>query len=172
MKIAVCGAHKVGKTTLIEKLHEALPGYECKLEPYYELQEEGFAFSEVPTRDDYVAMLEFSIEQIVSSGDNIIYDRCPVDLLAYAQAVNDNRNFDIHSLYSQVQDVMNEIDLLVFVPVEKNDLIDCLESELPDLRKEVNDILSGWVNDLNTNLIEVHGSVEERCNLVLEKIAK
>lgn len=52
MKIAILGAHLVGKTTLAEKLHEYLPDYEFYSEPYFELQEMGYAFSEVPTADD------------------------------------------------------------------------------------------------------------------------
>ncbi len=83
MKIAVSGAHRVGKTTLVENLHEALPDYECKAEAYYELQETGFDFPEIPEVEDYVMMLEHSIKQITESDGNIVFDKCPVDMLAY-----------------------------------------------------------------------------------------
>lgn len=171
MRIAVCGAHRVGKTTLAESLHEALPEYEYKAEAYYELEEEGFAFSEIPSRDDYVTMLEHSVKQIPEAGENVIFDRCPLDMLAYIHAVS-NGSFEISSLYQKVQDVMNEIDLLVFVPIEKPDLIDCTDSDLPQLRKEVNDILSDLIWEFNSNTIEVTGSTTERCAQILNRMIK
>ena len=42
MKIAITGAHRVGKTTLAKKLHESFPGCDCYTEPYFEL-EDGYA---------------------------------------------------------------------------------------------------------------------------------
>ena len=76
MKIAVTGAHRTGKTSLVEKLIEALPEYSCKAEAYYELEDKGYFFSEIPSLEDYILQLEYSIEQLTASGDNIIFDRC------------------------------------------------------------------------------------------------
>lgn len=172
MKIAVSGAHRVGKTTLVEKLQEALPEYVSRTEAYYELEETGFVFSEVPVTEDYIMLLEHSIEQISSNEDNVIYDRCPVDMLAYIQAATEFENFNIQSLYQRVQDAMIEIDLLVFVPVEQPDLIGCPESELPELRFKVNEILSEWIWDFNSNAIEVAGSAEARRDQVIKQMTK
>jgi len=58
MKIAVTGSHRTGKTTLVEKLLEALPEYTCKAEAYYELEETGHIFSEIPVLEDYILQLE------------------------------------------------------------------------------------------------------------------
>lgn len=171
MRIAVTGAHKVGKTTLIENLRESLPQYEFITEPYYELEEAGFAFSHPPTPEDYLTMLEHSIEQITASGENVIFDRCPVDLLAYIQAADEFGNIKIQSLYEKVQNAISEIDLLVFVPVEKPDLIVCSSSDMPQLRREVNEILKDSVWDFNINTLEVTGSPSARKDLVLKKIS-
>jgi len=172
MRIAVCGAHKVGKTTLIEKLHEALPEYESKIEAYYELEELGISFSEEPTFENYLVMLEHSTDQITESGDNVIFDRSPLDMLAYIHAVSPYKNFDIQTLYNRVKDVMNEIDLLVFVPIEKPDLIECAKSDLPELRDKVNDILNDWVRDFNSNVIKVKGSPEERREQIVKRMSE
>lgn len=80
MKIAVAGAHRVGKTTLAEKLQEHLPGYTLNTEAYYELEESGYVFSERPDVDDFIKQFEFSIKQITKSGDNTIFDRCAIDI--------------------------------------------------------------------------------------------
>ena len=172
MKIAVSGAHRVGKTTLVDNLQESFPEYECKAEAYFELEETGFEFSEIPVYEDYIILLEHSIEQIETNENNIIFDRCPLDYLAYIQASNDSENLNIQSLYQRVKDVMNEIDLLVFVPVEKPDLIVCPDSELPELRRKVNEILNDWVWDFNSNVMEVTGSPSARREQVIKHMSK
>ncbi|MEO8664705.1 MAG: hypothetical protein ABI462_04340 [Ignavibacteria bacterium] len=61
MRIAITGSHRVGKTSLIEKLHESLPVYLCIEEPYHELEESGYFFSENPSAEDYLTQLDHSI---------------------------------------------------------------------------------------------------------------
>ncbi|MBU8882875.1 ATP-binding protein [Kaistella sp. DKR-2] len=168
MKIAIAGAHRVGKTSLAEKLIESLPEYALIPEPYFELEERGYAFSEVPTLDDYTEQFEYSLKQIAIADENVIYDRCPLDLLAYIEAVNGSEN--IQSYYQKAQNAMIQVDLLVFVPIENPDLIVCPESELPELRDRVNEILSEWVGDFGTETLEVHGSLLERLDQVIGKL--
>jgi len=172
MRIAITGAHKVGKTSLINELRTALPDYEFKAEAYYELEEKGFSFSEVPTCAEYMALLKHSIEQITSSEGNVVFDRCPVDILAYIQAEDELDSADLQSWYNKVKEVMKEIDILVFVPVEKPDLIGCAKSDLPKLRLIVNEILYDWVRDFNLNTIEVTGTLSERKDQVIKQISK
>lgn len=64
MRIAITGAHRVGKTTLAEKLQIALPGYTYVQEPYYHLEERGHAFSNMPCADDFVVQLEHSLKRM------------------------------------------------------------------------------------------------------------
>ena len=172
MKIAVTGAHRTGKSTLVEKLNEALPEYSCKAEAYYELEEKGYFFSEIPTLEDYILQLENSIDQLTTGGDNIIFDRCPIDMLAYIKASQEFENFDIQSLYLKVQKVMTEIDFLIFVPIEDPDVIICQESDLPELRQQVNEILYDWIFDFDVDVLEVSGSLSERRNKVIEYMSK
>lgn len=63
-----------------------------------------------------------------------------------------------------------EIDLFVFVPIEKVDLIVCQESDLPDLRQEVNDILEDWIGYFSNEILEVSGTLEDRKKQILDKI--
>ena len=172
MKIAVTGAHRTGKTTLIEMLSELLPEYIIKAEAYYELEETGHIFSEMPVPEDYLLQLDYSIDKITTPDDNVIFDRCPIDMLAYIQASNEFGNINIQSMYQKVQRSMTEIDLLIFVPIEEPDIIRCAESELPELRKQVNEILNDWVRDFNIDVIEVSGSLLARRNQVIDYISK
>lgn len=156
MKIAITGTHKVGKTTLAEKLYENFPDYEYYLEPYFELEETGYLFPEIPTADDYLAQLEYSIKQVDRSGNNAIFDRCPVDLFAYIQATD--KSLNLQSIFSKVQNIMTELDLLIYIPIETPDIIGCAESELPELRYQVNDILCDLICDFNIETIEIKGN--------------
>ncbi|WP_294965717.1 ATP-binding protein [uncultured Flavobacterium sp.] len=170
MKIAILGAHRVGKTTLAEKLHESFPDYEFYPEPFFELQEMGFDFSEAPTADDYMMQLEHSLKQILRSGRNAIFDRCPIDLLAYAMAVDNTLNFS--SLFNKIQNAIQEINVFVFVPIEEPDRFSCADSDLPDLRNEVNDSIVELIDDFDLEVIEVKGSVSERLNQIQSKLIK
>ncbi len=169
MKIALTGAHRVGKTSLAEKLQEYLPDYDLRKEPYYELEESGYEFSEIPSADDFLKQLEYSIKQISTSADNVIFDRCPIDFLAYIQAIDETRN--IQSIFKKVESIMKGIDLLVFVPVEEPDLILCQDSDLPELRIKVNEILNDWIWDFGIEAIEVKGTLLNRRDQVLGKIS-
>jgi GTPase SAR1 family protein len=170
MKIAITGAHRVGKTTLVEKLQENLADYEFKMEPYYELEELGYEFSERPDTEDFLKQLEYSVKQITTRESNVIFDRSPIDFLAYIRAFDETGN--IQTLYHRIENIiMMEIDLLVFVPVEEPDLIFCQESDLPILRAKVNEILSDWIGDLSIEIIIVKGTLMNRRDQVLNKIS-
>ncbi|KAF2340856.1 AAA family ATPase [Flavobacterium tistrianum] len=170
MRIAILGAHLVGKTTLAEKLYESFPDYEFYPEPYLELQEMGFDFSEEPTADDYVIQLEYSIKQIMRSNRDAIFDRCPIDLLGYALAVDNTLNFS--SVFNKIQNVIKEIDIFVFVPIEEPDRILCPQSDLPELRNEVNEIIRELIDDFDLEVIEVKGNLSERLNQIQNQINK
>ena len=122
--------------------------------------ERGSLFPETPTMADYIYVR--SIRQISASGDNAVFDRCFVDLLAYIQAVS--KSEDIQAFYQKVEDVLSEIDLFIFVPIEEPDRIPC--SELPELRQEVNEILYDLIRDLGIEAIEVSGNISQRLNQI------
>ena len=168
MKIAVMGAHKVGKTTLAEELLEQLPGYTLQTEPYYALEESGYIFSEIPDVDDFIQQFEYSAKQVSESGDNIIFDRCPIDILAYIHAIDASRN--IEPLFETALATTAAIDLFVFVPIEEPDIISCQKSDLPKLRYKVNDILNDWISDLGIKTIEVSGTLQNRKDQVINKM--
>jgi GTPase SAR1 family protein len=166
MKLAIIGAHRVGKTTLAEKLQELLPGYQYQPEPYYALEETGYIFADEPNVEDYRAQFELAITHIYESEQSVIFDRCPIDLLAYIHVVAPN--IDIQDLFENAQQVLSEIDLLVFVPIEQADRIDCTISELPELREEVNEMLMDWIWDLGIEVIEVSGTPSARADQVIK----
>ena len=132
------------------------------------MEEQGYLFSEIPTIDDYIAQFNLAVEQTEVAEENVLFDRCPLDLLAYIHAVSKTRN--ITSLYADMTNALTQIDLLVFVPVENPDLILCEESDLTRLRLQVNDIVQEWIDDLGIKTIEVNGNLASRQRQVLETL--
>ncbi|RXK85753.1 AAA family ATPase [Filimonas effusa] len=168
MKIAIAGAHRVGKTTLAEALAAALPSYTLYMEPYYALEESGYAFSDEPNTDDFIKQFQYSAKQISKAGTDAIFDRCPIDILAYIHAIDDTQN--IQSLFNTAQQIIAGIDLLVFVPIETPDIIACVQSDFPALRTKVNDILYEWLDDFDVKTIEISGALQDRKEQVLKQL--
>lgn len=168
MRIAIFGAHKVGKTTLAEELLENLPGYTLETEPYYQLESSGYEFSEDPNDEDFVEQFNCSVQLISQSGDDVIFDRCMIDILAYLHVLDPHRN--IQSLFEKAQTMISEIDLFVFVPIEEPDPIPANEMDLPKLRRQVNDLLYDWIGDFGIEAITVSGTLSNRKDQVLAAI--
>src|SRR5688500_18057180 len=90
MRVAVSGTHAVGKSTLIADLRYLLPQYVALEEVYHALVEEGQVFAEMPTAESSELQLERSCSMLEEErGRNVIFDRCPVDYLAYLTALNE-----------------------------------------------------------------------------------
>lgn len=168
MRIAIVGAHRVGKSTLAEELLMNLPGYTLETEPYYQLETSGYEFSETPVAEDFIEQFNYSANLFSRSEDNVIFDRCVIDILAYLHVIDPDRNIQL--LYETAQTVIAGIDLFVFVPIEEPDLIPSHQTDLPKLRVRVNDLLYDWIGDFDIQAIEVSGTLSNRRDQVLAKI--
>jgi predicted ATPase len=171
MRIAVSGAHRTGKTTLIEELSRALPAYVVVDEPYHLLEEEGHEFTEMPSLDDFELQLERSIECIRDSGKDQLFDRCPADMLAYLIAHSDSDGVGVEAWLPRVRSAMQRLDLVVFVPVEDPDRVIVSDREESELRRRVDEELRDIVVEdrwgFDVEAIEVTGSSRERARQVL-----
>lgn len=176
MRIAVSGSHRTGKTTLIEALVTALPEYESLEEPYLSMAAEGHGFSHPPSRDDFEAQLDRSIDDLDAGGENVLFDRCPVDLLAYLEVTGGDGERGLGRRLALVRDAMESLDLVAFVPVEAPDRI----AFSPDADEEgtrlvvderLRELLldDGW--DLGVEVVEVRGDPAARARILLERIA-
>jgi predicted ATPase len=175
MKIAVSGAHRTGKTTLIEELSRALPAYVVVDEPYYVLEEEGHEFAEMPSLEDFELQLERSLESMVDSRRDQLFDRCPADILAYLITHRDSDGFDLDLWLPRVRNAMRRLDLIVFVPVESPDRVIVSEPEERTLRRRVDEELRDIVLedrwDFGVEAIEVTGASRDRARQVLAHVA-
>jgi AAA domain len=180
MRVAVSGTHCCGKSTLIDAFLLDHPDFTHEPEPYVVLQEEyGEIFGGEPSLDDFYRQLEFNVDRLrlYSFGDRVIYERSPVDFLAYMMAPNDLRRDResarlVETSLAIVRDAIHLIDLIVFLPLEDDDAarFTVSDSEDPELRKEVDTRLVGILRDDDFNLfsapspviLEARGSTAER----------
>lgn len=175
LRLAVSGAHRTGKSTLVEDLDRSLPGYEVIEEPYVLLEETGHVFRHPPSLEDFELQLNCSIRSILDAPSNAILDRCPADLLAYLALHRDHERFDPDSWMPQVRQAMGLLDLVVFVPVERADRISLDLETRPRWRRAVDEELRALLLDdpwgWGAPTLEVRGDPGERLAQVLKRLA-
>ena len=169
MRIAVSGTHCTGKSTLIDEFLRAHPEFVHEPEPYTVLIEElGEEFSAEPCVDDFQRQLEFNIDRLKQHehGERVIYERCPIDFLAYIECISPGTT----SHFDQVLESMQRLEMIVYLPIENT-----IESdEFPKLRKAVDRRLNaiyneddlGIISATNLVVVEATGPIEKRLRTI------
>ncbi|MCX8567628.1 AAA family ATPase [Aminobacter sp. MET-1] len=177
MRIAVTGTHGSGKTTLIDDFIAAYPGYEHEQEPYWALAQLGTPFADGATSADLEEQLDQSCGMILAStaSPDIVYDRCPLDFIAYLEVVAVQEGFEwtpSGKLLGRIEKALGSLDLVVFLPLSRPDEID-VAIELPRLRSKVDARLKAIIRDDELglledgpNIIELRGTRSERLALL------
>jgi len=174
MRIAISGTHFSGKSTLVEALSEALPQYLSVEEPYNLLQEEGYEFAELPTIEDFELQLERSVENLEECAPDVVFDRCPADILGYILVHHDVESFDFDEWLPRVQAAIKKLDLIVFLSIEAPDRIVLPLSQDAAYRQRVDEklkeIVLGNAFDFEVEILEVTGSPQTRVERVMAYI--
>jgi hypothetical protein len=135
----------VGKTTLVEDLGERLGDHLVVPEPFYELEEEGYHFSSPPSAADYSAQLSRSLLLLGRPGPNIIFDRTPLDYLAYLAVLGSELRREVDA--ATLRSAFASLDLLVVVPLTAETERVLPRAELLHLRTKVNATLLDLLDD-------------------------
>lgn len=138
MRIAISGVHFMGKSTLIEDFIKKYPDYKYKLEPYYQLHDEKtMELSLEPSLDSLLEQLDYSTKQLneLANVPNIIFDRCPIDFIAYAMSIIEKdaialNDSEISERFPEVKEALNNLDLIVFLPITKEHAMEYTEDNL------------------------------------------
>lgn len=178
MRVAVSGTHCCGKSTLIDHFLIAHPAFAHEPEPYTVLQEDyGEIFAAELSADDFYRQLEFNIERLrrYQSNQRVIYERCPLDFLAYLLALNDlhrdkGASLLVERTLDMIQEGLDRLDLIAFLPLEGMSGNGRLDAEDQELRIAVDDRLVGILRNDDFNLFttprpviqEVTGSTAQR----------
>ncbi|HVJ90285.1 MAG TPA: AAA family ATPase [Labilithrix sp.] len=174
MRIAFSGSHRVGKSTLVEHVADALPRYTSVDEPYYLLEEEGYECSEEPSLEDFEAQLERSLVALEEGANNVLFDRCPADILAYLLVHDHRKAFEVDDWLDRARDAMQMLDLIVFVPIEDPDRIALPAHEDGEHRlavhEKLHDILIEDALGFEVEVFTVEGDVRSRVEQVMRRV--
>jgi predicted ATPase len=175
VRIAFTGTHRSGKSTLIERLAERLPRYLGVDEPYCLLEEEGYESASPPSIDDFAAQLDRSIASLQEGDADVLFDRCPVDILAYLLSHEDAASFDADEHQERIAAAMKTLDLIVFVPIESRDRIPVPSHEDHELRLAVHDKIEELLLEAGlahgVEVLQIDGDVSARVQQVMRRVA-
>lgn len=174
MRIAVSGTHFSGKSSLVQALSDVLPQYTVIDEPYHLLVEEGYEFADPPSLEDFELQLERAIENLDEHAPDVIFDRCPADILGYLLSHTDVEAFNLDQWLPRAQAAIKMLDLIVFTPIEEPDRIVLPLSQDAAYRRQVDnklrEMLQENIFDLEVDVLEVSGDLQARVDRVLAHI--
>ena len=174
MRVGVSGAHGTGKTTLVAELCGHLAGHLPVDEPYFLLEEEGYEFGFPPSLDDYRAQLRCSLRVLSSAEPRVVFDRTPLDFLAYLAALG--ASIEGEADPSALRSALASLDLLIVTPVTPETERVLPRPDLPRLRETMNgalldllssDPLEAWGD---VPVIELGGPLDGRLEAVLAAV--
>ncbi len=174
MRVGVSGAHGTGKTTLVQELCGHLAGHLPVDEPYFLLEEEGYEFGFPPSLDDYRAQLRCSLRVLRSAAPRVVFDRTPLDFLAYLAALG--ASVEDEADPSVVRSALARLDLLIVTPVTPQTERVLPRPDLPQLRETMNDALLDLLSSDpleawgDVPVIELGGPLEGRLEAVLAAV--
>jgi nicotinamide riboside kinase len=168
IKIAITGAHSVGKTTLFNYLVEHY-SRNYKVEKISEVARkmirQGFRMSKDIT--DY-GIATYAHEYLSSernaNGDILISDRCLIDLFAY---ITCNNSVKVKSNYVKlIKEIVylakDSYDIYFYIPIEIPFEFDGIRPEDENYRHNVGSTILNILKTMNVNYVEITGSILER----------
>lgn len=120
MRIAFSGTANTGKTTLLKNFLTVWQQYSTPLKTYRDIiTENNFNHSSQTTVETQSKILDFMIDQLqqTSKDDKIVFDRCPLDNLAYSlwAHANNIEGFDkkyIDSVITLTRESLRHLDII------------------------------------------------------------
>lgn len=169
MRVAFAGTHRTGKTTLVEAVAARLPGYEVVDEPYRVLEDEGYETADPPSVEDFERQLRVSLDALAAPRADVLFDRSPLDFVAYLQAIDED--VDVDDWMDELREATAALDLVVVVPIEAPDRIAVPDHEDRRLRRRVDTLVRALLLEdrygLELATVEVTGGVDARVRQVL-----
>tara|TARA_R100000005_G_scaffold38665_1_gene18034 strand:+ start:351 stop:1097 length:747 start_codon:yes stop_codon:yes gene_type:complete len=191
MRIAISGTACQGKSTLVKDFLEQWPSYTTPEKTYRDIiAENNLEHSSKTNKETQRKILDFQIEeqQKYRSGDNVIFDRCPLDNLVYSmwaceQPDNDIDEEFVSSCIPLVRESFRNLDIIFFTPITKVAPVSIEEDGERDtdqkIIEEIDHIFKAVHRDHENNpktnlfvvddkpaIIEVFGSRRERTEII------
>ena len=191
MRIAISGTSCQGKSTLIKDFLKEWTNYKTIDKTYRDvIIEQGLEHSSATNKDTQWSILNFMIDELqkTSKGDNIIFDRCPLDNIVYSIWSEAKKDTDIDEEFIKkcmplVRESLRSLDIIFFTPISKVAPVEVVEDDLRDTAKnyieEIDNIFKAVHRDFQNNpkskffieddrpgIIEVFGNRRERIEIM------
>ncbi|MET7397616.1 AAA family ATPase [Dactylosporangium sp. NPDC005572] len=166
MRIGVAGTHGVGKSTLVEELVSRHPDHVGVDEPFVLLEERGYEFEHPPSAADYLVQLRASLRLLRQPGRSVVFDRTPLDFVAYLRAVGADAEVD------GLREALATLDMLVVLPITAETERVLPAAEFPGLRRDVNDALLELVQDVEVPVVELDCPLARRVEEVSRAVTR
>ena len=145
MRIAISGTACQGKSTLVKDFLEQWPSYTTPEKTYRDIiAENNLEHSSKTNKETQRKILDFQIEEQQKSrnGDNVLFDRCPLDNLVYSmwaceQEGNDIDEEFVSSCLPLVRESFRNLDIIFFVPITKAAPVSIVEDGVRDTNQQV-----------------------------------
>jgi len=131
MRVAIAGSHSVGKTALISGFLSFHPEYVHEPEAFETLGDDvELTESGAPTADGLVLLLNYTLASVEGRAgqDRVIFERSPVDYLAYAAASvgawhsDEIRGF-LRAQRPRVRESLRHLDLIAYLPIPTTGIV-------------------------------------------------
>jgi predicted ATPase len=187
MKIAVIGTQCVGKSTYIKDFLKKWTMYTTPEKSYRDVvKEKNLPHSSNSNEETQNLILNFLVDQAIeySKSDNVILDRCVLDVLAYSSWLNMKGKISDEFLDQQriiIRETLKLYDVLFFLPMTKVSPVDLTDNGFrntdPIYREEIDFIFKAFQESYHKGdgrvfpkddtpaIIEIFGSPEERIKM-------
>ena len=163
MRVAVSGSHGTGKSTLIAAFLERCPEYAHEPEAFELLGDEIDFEDGAPSADGLRLLLAHTVSTLdrCAPGASVVFERSPVDYLAYAIASRSWARGSAAAFLEESLPVVRrsllQLDLIAFLPVAPGGPA-VRPGEDPRLRKRVDRALANALLDDEYDLLAEAGS--------------
>jgi predicted ATPase len=187
MKIAVVGTSCIGKSTYIQDFLKNWPMYETPKTTYRDLiKEKNIPCNREGTEESQRMILDFLAEQATqySKKDNVIFDRCVLDNLAYSSWLHLKDKVSEKFLDESrilTRETLRLLDVIFFLPITNSSPVTIVNDDLrdtdPQYREEVDNIFKVFQQSYHQEdgrifpqgdappIIEIFGNQEQRIEL-------
>ncbi|MET0551667.1 MAG: AAA family ATPase [Vicinamibacteria bacterium] len=158
MRIAVSGSHGTGKSTLIAAFLDRFPEYLHAPEAYETLADDiSLSESEGPDVEGLGALLDLTVSTLQEHAAQpcVVFERSPVDYLAYAAAsrsiAKSERSAFLRASVPVVRETLRHLDLVFLLPVSNQ--VDARPEEDQRFRRRVDEKLRRALLDDDHDLL-------------------
>lgn len=187
MRVAISGAQNTGKSTLIKDFLKVWTNYNTTEKTYRDiLKEKNLPHSTETNKETQYTILNWMVDELnkTTPASNIIFDRCPLDCLAYTLWAYEKGGSDITEEFvsyviTTTKEAMRKLDIIFFIPSDMDKIVilnDGFRETDNNYRTEINNIFKSLKSQLehhyeadvffpkddSPGLLEIFGTREQR----------